>query len=114
MSRGKIYMHEGISLTLRHWAEVSGLSLATLDARLKRGWSFADAVSHDPGGRPRKGSRLFKRDGKKLSLSEWSRIFGMPLTTLHSRVSEYGWSFKDAVTLDAGERRVKQTGRAEI
>lgn len=46
----KLLSHEGRTMPLSAWAEAAGLSFATLNSRLKRGWNMAKAL--DPQYRP--------------------------------------------------------------
>ena len=50
----------GKRMTLGQWAEESGISLATIWARLQRGWSGEDAVSRKVGNNGRKAGRDHK------------------------------------------------------
>lgn len=44
-------------------------------------------------------NRNFTFEGKTLTLSEWSRVTSIPLSTLAMRVTKRGWCFPCAVTL---------------
>lgn len=47
------YEHDGVSLTLSEWSERTGIKRETIDARLKKGWSLADALSQPTSWMPR-------------------------------------------------------------
>ncbi len=43
-------------------------------------------------------------DGKNLSISEWSEITGIEQDTINARVSYYGWSIEEALTIKDGRK----------
>lgn len=50
---GKVYTHDGKTLSAAEWSSIAGVSAATIDSRLRRGWPLAYALSSGP----RKGHR---------------------------------------------------------
>lgn len=44
-NRGRLYEHQGVSLTLVGWSKESGVAYPTLHARLKAGWTLEDAIT---------------------------------------------------------------------
>lgn len=46
--RNVTFEHDGRSVTLSEWSRISGIARPTIAGRLRRGWSFADAISIKP------------------------------------------------------------------
>ena len=49
--------------------------------------------------RNRRSNLYFTIDGVTKCLKEWSRVYGLNYTTVHKRVSKYGWSIGEALEL---------------
>ena len=54
-------------------------------------------VSNMEQAKNRSDNRYLELDGKKLILSDWSRLLGIPKSTLRKRLDS-GWSVEDALT----------------
>jgi hypothetical protein len=91
----------GLTLTLRDWAEHSGIPLTCLRKRLHKGWTFKDAVT-TPVKRSYKGKRVRKikgriqHNGRSGTIVQWARRLNMAPNTLRWRLYR-GWSVKDAL-----------------
>lgn len=46
-----------------------------------------------------------EHDGRRMHLSEWARVSGVPLLTLHSRINKLGWSAERALSTPSMGRR---------
>lgn len=44
-------------------------------------------------------------DGQTLHIGEWARRTGIGRSTIYRRISSYGWSVRDALTVPVGARR---------
>lgn len=51
-------------------------------------------------------------NGEKLSISEWSEITGIKQDTINARVSYYGWSVEEALTIKDG-RKLKRKNETD-
>ena len=84
------------------WAKSNGYSSElTLDRENNdNGYSPDNCrwVSRKEQGRNKSNNVRFENDGKFLTLGEWSEMTGIPYTTLHGRIYNYGWSVERALT----------------
>jgi hypothetical protein len=100
------YEYEGQNLSIREWAELTGIPEVTLRGRLKDDWPIAQALGKEP--RPKrksvwtKGSfnrqaKLYTLHGESHSLSTWSVKLCIPYAALQSRLKR-GWSVEAMLT----------------
>lgn len=94
--------------TFSEWAKSSGYSNElTLDRKNNdKGYSPDNCrwVSRKEQGRNKSNNVRFEHDGKFLTLGEWSETTGIPYTTLHGRIYNYGWSVERTLTTPARRR----------
>lgn len=124
------YTFNGETLTIRQWAEKTGLSYSLVYNRISRGWPVSDAVTLTKAAArernrirrafnapnihkapPKRGLApiLYEYNGESLSLSEWSRRTGIKKVTLYKRIRE-GWPIAQA--LRPGDHRGADTKKA--
>lgn len=48
--------------------------------------------------RPRKDAIWLEHDGERKTLDEWARLAGVRYSTMHARITRYGWDAARAVT----------------
>lgn len=96
LPRARLYTHGGNTLTLREWAERTGIPKATLAQRLARGSSLADAIDKDK--HPKK-NVTYTHNGETMTLGGWSRRSGIKYDTLLYRVTKLGMSVGEAMTM---------------
>lgn len=99
----KVLKHDGKSLTLAEWASQRKLTQEAILARLKIGWSVADAIDTPKGKRrkrkvqrTREASKL-SYNGESLTIKEWSERAGFSKDLIRGRLRS-GWSIQDALT----------------
>jgi hypothetical protein len=133
--------HNGETHTLQEWSKITGIKSNTIVKRIRLGWTIQEALT--PGRRmpPAKMTRhqkqalrgfsrrgpgdhsaprrqtgqLYTHDGKSLTLRQWSDEVGIPLNTLHVRLSRQGWTIEQALTtplIDPSKRRAGAEARA--
>ncbi|RWI22047.1 hypothetical protein [Mesorhizobium sp.] len=112
------YKHDGKSLTIAEWAELTGIRAGTLRSRIQVGHPMATVLSttYLPKGQTCNGKASFNRRGRpaKLytfngaskSLSRWSNDTGIKLATLVRRMKQ-GATIELALTAKDRERPKK-------
>lgn len=93
------YTHAGKTLTLRQWAEQSGINYITLYHRIrKRHMSLDRALNPDrlPGG---KKPKRYTHAGKTLTLHQWAEHLGVRYALLRRRLAS-GVPAEQALTAD--------------
>lgn len=81
---------------LTEWAEIKGISVRTLFKRIHGlGWSEERAIT-EPICRHRS-NKIITVGEQSMSVSEWSKVTGIPESTLRSRLS-CGWNAERAVS----------------
>jgi hypothetical protein len=89
-TRSRHLTFNGETLCLSDWAARIGVSRATLEGRLERGWPLEDALAHGPGHqvleRKAKGNPITFQ-GRTMRPSDWARELGIPATTIYRRLS---------------------------
>lgn len=94
------YDHDGRSLTISEWAEVTGLTQAQIyDRIVRRGWSAERALTTEVGNR-------LEYNGKSLTISEWAEVTGLTRGLIYERIYRYGWSVERALT-----EKVRKNGK---
>lgn len=95
--------HEGNRLSVSEWSRITGIGVTTIFYRIKSGWSVADTLTtpndayHTGKLRvPRSNNRIIEHDGKRMSLSEWSRHIGVTRGALLARLKR-GWPLEKAL-----------------
>lgn len=79
--------YDGQTHPLKRWARIYGVCPTTLKGRLDRGWSFEDAISIPPKEAPFK-NLLFEYNGESHTVSEWSKLTGIPYNTVKNRIKK--------------------------
>ncbi|MGL4462270.1 MAG: hypothetical protein ACRDD1_04285 [Planctomycetia bacterium] len=77
-------------------------------------WSAAAEVAHQGGQRSPAlhfAPRLLAHDGRRLTVSEWSRIVGVSAATIHQRLRR-GWSAAKVLTTPASETKRRKPRRS--
>ena len=80
--------HNGVTHTMAEWSRIVGISTKVLHYRLKHGYSVDEALSL-PLNSYKNGQSRFKTitlNGETHSLSEWSRITGICVSTISYRL----------------------------
>lgn len=89
--------------TIREWSRISGVSVAVIRERLRRGNEPSAAIfspvnpNMQKSKRAQRLDRLITHDGKTLTLAQWAAEGGMESITLIYRLRR-GWSLDDALT----------------
>ena len=102
----RTYTFNDQTLTLKQWAEITGLPLTTLRTRSVQGWSVErmltaphnvrqKAKSKQKPTAPRVQMLTFK--GQTRTIAQWSMITGIKVHTLHMRLRS-GWSDEATLT----------------
>lgn len=94
--RAHVYTHDGETLTIREWAERTGIARATLTQRLARGMPIAEAIDKDFN---MQRERPYSHNGETKTLAEWARHAGIGYDTLLYRVSKLGMTIGDAIAM---------------
>lgn len=82
------------TMTIRQWAQKTGLDQKTICMRVLRGWSAEDAVSK-PAVAPQ--PTAITANGKTMSIPQWAKELGISAGSIHGRIHR-GWSPERAVT----------------
>lgn len=88
------YTINGISRTTGEWAKATGLSVETIQSRVKRGCQNESIIA--PPGLIAKNARILIIDGVSLRLCDWARRVGIPRDRIKGRL-QHGWTEKEAV-----------------
>ncbi len=86
----------GETRPLAEWAERTGIHPATLSDRVHHGWTDERALTEPVNPAGRRPTTTLTVDGRTHSLSEWARISGIPLSTVHYRV-RHGFAPADVI-----------------
>jgi hypothetical protein len=78
--RAHLYTHDGRTLTIKEWAERTGISRSYLTKRLRLGMPIAEAIAPVPK------QRTYTHAGETKTLPEWARHVGINYSTLRYRV----------------------------
>lgn len=89
---GVRYAHDGRNLTVTEWSAVTGLKVATINFRLRKGWPMHMVL------RAHAGTQLIEHDGLRLTVPAWAKRTGIGATTIRRRLKD-GWPVHDALTL---------------
>lgn len=89
--------------TLKEWSEELEIPVATLRARLMRGWSFEDVFRSD--NHKKKGSKVYEFNGKSQNLNAWAKELGISVHTLNARINRLGWEPAKAFATKSGEKK---------
>lgn len=88
--------------TIAGWSEATGVNVNTIQKRLYDGMDIKEAVE-TPVRKWEKTkndsvkNQLFTHDGEEHTLSEWAKITGIAVSTLHCRITA-GWDISRALT----------------
>ena len=78
---------DGITKTIKEWSQISGVSMTVINARIVQfGWDAKEAV-YRPARKMRTRTGTITYNGQTHTLAEWSKLSGIPLQTLSSRVT---------------------------
>ena len=78
---------DGLTKTIKEWSDISGVSMTVINARINKfAWNKKEAV-FTPARKMRKRTGDITYKGETHSLSDWSKITGIPIQTLSSRIS---------------------------
>ena len=103
---------KGVRRSVIEWAAITGIKRETIHSRLFKGWTVERALStptHEP--------RRYAFAGRNLTVSEWSRVTGIPVNALNERLRSKRWTLKRALTepsLTATERCLIRRNRRLI
>ena len=95
--RVKLYRYNGKEMTLHEWAACVGIKYDTLKGRIRKGMTFAQAIStpvivYDSDG--------VEFNGETQKLSAWCKLYGLEYSTVKWRLRN-GWSLDRALTTPA-------------
>lgn len=79
--------YNGQTHPLKRWARIYGMCPSTVKGRMDRGWSFEEAISTPPKEAPFK-TLLFEYKGESHTVSEWSKLTGIPYNTIKNRIKK--------------------------
>jgi hypothetical protein len=86
----KTLTHAGETLTVKQWSERTGIGIATIGYRLRKGWTVEQALTGAP-------ARTLTHAGKTLTVTEWAEATGIKDKTIYDRLSR-GLSIEEALT----------------
>lgn len=93
------------TLTIKQWSTLTGISTATIHARLYRGWTIEKTLTTAVA--PTKKDKLlsitFK--GETKTQAAWARELNISKYTLHNRLARLGWSIEKALTTPARPKK---------
>lgn len=75
----------GKTMTMKEWAEESGIPYKTLYARFKKGMQPEEALSREVRGGPR---HLLTYKGESHTIKEWARLLGCARSTLNTEINK--------------------------
>ena len=90
-------------------AESAGIPANIVRGRIAAGWSAMLALSIPVNGR-RNAAKTFEIDGESLTLLEWSKVSGIPRSSISSRLG-IGWPLREAVFLPLGSQPYYHTSK---
>jgi hypothetical protein len=102
--RTRLLTFQGKTHCITDWADILGMSRATLYGRIYRGWSTEKALTAPL--HSRRQSRLLTFQGETRSLTSWAKKLKINITTLLGRLS-HGWSVERTLTAPLYSRREK-------
>jgi AraC-like DNA-binding protein len=102
----------GQTMTLYQWAQETGMSRSTLRSRIEYGWDPERALTEEIGHDANK-PRMFTAFGETLSVRDWSRRTGIPLSTLKSRLYDQGLPPDVAMAKDDEARKAYRNRHIE-
>lgn len=85
-------VYNGESKTLQQWSDTYGINRKTLQQRLQRGLTLAEALNKDL----YKGN-LYTFQGKTLCLKDWARELGISYSSLHYHVRICGKTLEETI-----------------
>lgn len=97
----ELYTYDGESMSLREWAEYSGISYATLKTRLNRHGNFEKAITEDV---CRSQYRNVEWEGKTVKLSTLCMRHGVNYGTVKERLKS-GMPLREALSTPVRKRR---------
>lgn len=119
--RAQTHYHDGVSLTLREWSELSGTPYRLIVDRIRRGYPIGVAIGNSYG---RKGhnppdyqpatpstitarhpnARLHTFNGMTMTVAEWASHLGIKHSALRTRIARRG-SLAEALCMPKGTYR---------
>jgi hypothetical protein len=93
------------TLTLREWADLTGISERILSGRRCAGWPVEDILDPDSGRRrwaagiaksARRNAKMLTWQGESMSIHDWARKLGLNRCTIRERLKA-GWSVERAL-----------------
>lgn len=86
--------YKGETLKVSAWAQRVGLHPATINGRLRHGWSIEEALTVPA--MEQDGQVTYQ--GRTQSLGEWCKELNIPYNRTHHRLTKYNWQVEDAFT----------------
>lgn len=94
--RGILIEHDGRSLSVMKWAEITGITESVIRARLRKGWTVADALTV-PLNTPRQNpAHTITHAGETLTYRQWAERTGLSWFTIRERVNK-GWLVEEVL-----------------
>lgn len=94
-SNNRLLTLNGETLPIAAWVDRTGFSLATLQGRVRMGWSD-ERVLTEPA-RARSGNRFLTVNGITKPLSAWCAELGLSATTVRNRLRKQGMTCAEAL-----------------
>ena len=79
----RLFTVDGVTRTVRQWADYMGVPIWTVQSRLYRGIKMEDILKAKIRCKPH---RLFTWKGKTLRIGQWARLLGINQTTISNRI----------------------------
>lgn len=98
---------QGTTMCLREWAAKLGIEYKMLWARLKNGWSVAQAFTAST----RERGVPIAYDGQSHTITKWAKLKGMSFSTLDNRLWR-GWSVEKALTTPVKPKLITYDGES--
>jgi hypothetical protein len=99
--------HDGRRMVITDWAREVGISLQSLQKRLRNGWSVERALTTPPDQRFAAPEWELTHNGETKTLSQWAEETGILACTIRARI-KYGWSVERALTEKTHPNGVKR------
>jgi hypothetical protein len=96
-SDNRMLTFNGQTKTLAEWVESTGHSLATLQGRVRMGWSDEQIITAPS--RTRSSNRVLTINGVTKPLAEWCRQCGISVRTVRHRLAKQGMTPAEALGL---------------
>jgi hypothetical protein len=108
----RTYTHEGLTLTIREWAEHTGITKDRIHIRMSEGMTIAEAIAKSREAMAKAiAPRTVTFNGETLTIAQWAKRTGVPVHTLHYRFANM--TIEEAVTRPYQPRLFRRRGASK-